>query len=271
VHLGFLGVIGWLLYQADSATSFLCLLIGGFMIWALGLRIVKRNISSIGTYIAVAAIVFLALYFSIGFSGTLVGSLGRDTTFTGRASLWEDVINLSGNPIIGVGYESFWLGQRIAALWEKYPFKPMTSHNGYLEIYLNLGIIGLVLLAGVLLFAYRRIQRELIANFECGQFGIAVFIILLIYNFTEASFKSLTPLWFVFLLCTIWVPGSQGLHPMRLSNGGERARSLQANRKTQELATPPDRHAQFAQINKQVKAFQRVSNGSFQSMQRRKS
>src|SRR2546425_5778509 len=50
---------------------------------------------------------------------------------------------------------------RLLRLWAEYDFKPTQAHNGYIEIYLNLGWVGLCLLGGVLLACYRTIQKRL--------------------------------------------------------------------------------------------------------------
>jgi len=52
------------------------------------------------------------------------------------------------NPWIGAGFESFWLGPRLNKLWAQYNFMPNQAHNGYIEIYLNLGGSVCVCLAG---------------------------------------------------------------------------------------------------------------------------
>ena len=47
------------------------------------------------------------------------------------------------NPIFGTGFESFWLGKRLEQLQGIFFFFPNEAHNGYLEVYLNLGLMGL--------------------------------------------------------------------------------------------------------------------------------
>jgi O-antigen ligase len=102
-------------------------------------------------------------------------------------------------------------------MWEKYSFHPNQAHNGYLETYLNLGVLGLCLLVGVIVSAYRKIKQELELNFEFGIFRLTLLIIVLLSNITEASFKGLSLMWFVFLLIGMEVPRlanvqSSGLH-----------------------------------------------------------
>src|ERR1700687_3308340 len=74
------------------------------------------------------------------------------------------------------------------------------AHNGYIEVFLNLGWIGIVLLALVLISAYRRIVTALRCMTPAASLRLVYFIIAITQNFTEASFKMLHPIWIVFLL-----------------------------------------------------------------------
>ena len=62
---------------------------------------------------------------------------------------------------LGTGFESFWLGPRLDKIWSVYRWRPTQAHNGYLEIYLNLGWIGIMLLAVVIFTGYGTISSAL--------------------------------------------------------------------------------------------------------------
>jgi O-antigen ligase len=78
------------------------------------------------------------------------------------------------------------------------------AHNGYLETYLNLGWVGLVFLGVLIWTGYRNIQRLLERAPASGRLRLGYFVIALIYNFTEAGFRSTDLIWFVFVLSIIW-------------------------------------------------------------------
>jgi O-antigen ligase len=80
------------------------------------------------------------------------------------------------------------------------------AHNGYLEIYLNLGWIGLILLGAVIVTGYRNLMRGFRDNFEMGRLKLAFFTICLVYNFTEATFKMQSPVWITFLWAAMGAP-----------------------------------------------------------------
>ena len=53
---------------------------------------------------------------------------------------------------------------------------PNEAHNGYLEIYLTLGLIGLFILAGILIHTFRKIRFELFRNFEWGRYRLGFLV-----------------------------------------------------------------------------------------------
>jgi O-antigen ligase len=145
-----------------------------------------------------------ALFLNMG-SG-LVQTLGRDTTLTGRTDVWKRVLSMSVNPLLGTGFESFWLGKRLETLWQIYWFKPTEAHNGYIEVFLNLGWIGLFLLAVVLVMGYRRITGEIRRGENEAGLRLAFLFVAISYNFTEAAFKTMHPVWILLLLSIMAVP-----------------------------------------------------------------
>jgi O-antigen ligase len=77
---------------------------------------------------------------------TLLGSIGKDTTLTGRTDLWPLVWELIWKrPWLGYGYSALWLGwdSETAYIWWATTWAAPNAHNGFLEILLQLGIVGL--------------------------------------------------------------------------------------------------------------------------------
>ncbi len=69
------------------------------------------------------------------------------------------------------------------------------AHNGYLEVYLNLGIIGVLLLGCILHSGYRNVRAGLRSGQTDARLAFAVLIGALIFNFTEAAFRETTLVW----------------------------------------------------------------------------
>jgi O-antigen ligase len=203
---GFLIGIWWLFSQAHSATSFISFLIGALIVVFVGIRSINKNF--IGTYLLVALVLVVAAELTFGISGRLSESLGRNSTLSGRTEIWADVLKFHTNPIVGVGFESFWLGDRLVKLHEGRAFQPNEAHNGYLETYLTLGLIGLSLLIGQIIATFWKIRLELFRNFEWGRYRLGFLVAVVLYNWTEAGFKALNPIWFVFYIIAIDYPGT---------------------------------------------------------------
>jgi exopolysaccharide production protein ExoQ len=203
----FLCLIWWLFHEAQSSTSLVSCILGISVMLFLGLRAVRKE--NIGTYlIAAVAIAGIAEYL-FNVSDVFLDLLGKDRTLTDRTKVWADCLNIPINPIIGVGFESFWLGKRQEIMNEKWSFHPNEAHNGYLETYLNLGLIGLFILLALLLATFWKARRELLASFHLGRFRVSFLFAVLVYNWTEASFKALHPVWFVFYIIALDYPKPQ--------------------------------------------------------------
>jgi O-antigen ligase len=210
IALGFLGMTAWLFNMADSKTPLLCLMVSVLIFVASSIRFARKYWATLVT-IAIGSFAFLQFAFNI--SEALVQSAGRDLTLTGRTDLWASVLQIPLNPLVGAGFASFWLGDRLLQLWDLYFFRPTQAHNGYLEIYLNLGILGVICLAGVLYSSYRctRTRWRLYAGSspsdtltrDWARYGMAYLVGMVLYNITEAAFMALHPLYVVMLMVLI--------------------------------------------------------------------
>jgi len=198
----------WLLNVANSATSLACFLVGGTLILAFifvarGRTMIVHSIVAVMMVIAGVAYAFPDAY------TYLIGSMGRNTTLTGRTELWGDLLRMVRDPWFGAGFESFFLGDRLEYLWSKYWWHPNEAHNGYLETYLTLGYMGLTLLGLLMVTGYRNAVDAYRRDPPSGSLRLAIVVIAPIYNFTEAAFKVMNPVWILFLLAVTAVPDTQ--------------------------------------------------------------
>jgi O-antigen ligase len=195
----------WLIHTADSMTPFSCFVLAtSVMVWASRRAVVRRPILVHLAVLGVLSVSFSALFLNIG-SG-LVQNLGRDSSLTGRTEIWNMVISMTPHPLLGAGYESFWVGQRLQKIWAVYWSHPNQAHNGYIEVYLNLGWIGVGLLAVAILTGYRTIFAAVRRRSASSLLRLGYFIAAVAYNFTESAFKMTHPVWITFLLATMYVP-----------------------------------------------------------------
>lgn len=197
----------WLLRMAHSTTAWSCFLIGCALVAITTLTKFGRRPAMVNVVVfSLLAVSVSALFLGVG-SG-LVTTMGKDPTLTGRTAIWGLILGMTGNPMLGTGFESFWLGPRLEKIWKVYWWHPNESHNGYIEVYLNLGIVGLVLLGALMFTGYRRVVASLRRDPENGSLRLAFLVIAMTYNFTEAAFKSMHPVWIFFLVAIAALPQS---------------------------------------------------------------
>ena len=196
----------WLLRQAGSATSAACFVLGAVVI-TLTARARANVLKPARLHLMLAGAVWITLLGLLtNIVDGLAAMLGREVTLTGRTELWDDVVALTTDPLLGTGFESFWLGPRAELLWNKFWWHPNQAHNGYLEMYLNLGWVGVALLLLVLAWGYGQVVNALARDPELGRLKLTFFVVALLYNYTEAAFKAMHPVWIVFLLSMMVVP-----------------------------------------------------------------
>src|SRR4029077_8594195 len=202
-----LAMIMWLLGQCNSAAAITGLISAGSVMW-LASRPLRKPAVVHWSVVAVLGLAVTALFFDSG--GGMVEALGKDPTLTGRTQIWRLLLGLHTNPWIGTGFESFWLGPRLEKMYAALPNLPInTAHNGYLEVYLNLGWIGICFIALLLVTGYTRIIAGIRRNSQTASLFLGFFLCTLFYSFTEAAFRLMSVAW-VFLLLAI-VAGSQAV------------------------------------------------------------
>jgi exopolysaccharide production protein ExoQ len=215
----------YLLWEANSATAFACFfLAGGPMVLTYLFRWARKPVFVHAMVIAALGVSFSALFLNLGTG--LVEDLGRNSTLTGRTAIWHAALGMVQNPLLGTGFESYWLGTRPAKLANLITFGVNQAHNGYIEVFLNLGWVGVALLTVVLITAYRRVVTAVRWITPIASLRLAYFIVTVAYNFTEAGFQMMHPVWITFLLVTMLipeVPRTGYSPPLRLNRAGDHA------------------------------------------------
>ncbi len=201
----------WLLGIVNSKTSLACFaLAGSLMILTTFSSFARRPLVVLSMVVSIISAAFAVLFMGVG--GGVLQAMGRDSSLTGRTDIWRVVLKFADNPWFGAGYESFWLGQRLKDVADALHVTLLNqSHNGYIEAYLNLGWVGVVLLVVLIVTGYRTIMAEFRGDPEIGTLRIAYFVLVVVYNFTEGVFKTMSPVWIAFLVATMAVPYARSL------------------------------------------------------------
>lgn len=120
--------------------------------------------------------------------------LGRDSTLTGRTTLWA-VSYVTGldRPWLGNGFNAFWLGTEgpAAEVLEVVKWNAPSAHNGLLETWLDLGIPGVLLVS----FVFGRTFRRSVLFFRQHSgwehsWPFLFLVLLFLLNLTESVFLS---------------------------------------------------------------------------------
>lgn len=207
VDLPLLGLAAMLVQQAHSATALACASVGFTLLLLVRFEAFRRNVRRIEALLAVGALLLWATDgVTMIMRFVIVDLLGRDLTLTTRTDVWPMLLERAANPVVGAGFNSFWSGERLAEIYTELGI--IQAHNGYLETYLNGGVVALALLAIVLLSAGRRINADLVANRPGAGMRLAFLAISIVYNCTEASFNKIELLWFACLVAIVRYPAA---------------------------------------------------------------
>jgi O-antigen ligase len=216
VWLGLTLLCGALLLVSDSRTGLVTLLV------LLALAPAFRTARAWG-FVAALAIplgVVVLLVAIPDLTDAALSLLGRDSTLTGRLQLWDILWPLvSSHAWLGYGYSGFWLGWDgpSATVWAQTDWFPPSAHNGFMDLALGLGLVGLVVLGAAFVQAVvrtlsiahprYRLERSLL---------LASFAFLVLSNLTETTLLSYNFIsWIAFVAACIGLSrlGSEGETP----------------------------------------------------------
>ncbi len=146
-----------------------------------------------GAGLAVAgALVIVVGLVGVGFDD-VARLLGRDPSLTGRVGVWAAAADsIDQRMAVGHGFAGFWVeGYQPAVLVaQRARFPDVTQgHNGYIDILLQLGLVGLGLVAGSFALTGRRIWWRLRDGDDRGAAMAAVAVFIVAANLTESSFQ----------------------------------------------------------------------------------
>ena len=190
----------WLLRIADCATAVFCSIVGVGVLVATRSPKVTQRLRFVEVYAIGGGVLWFVLDSVFHVTELVVLSLGRDMTLTTRTGAWEVLLNADISPLIGAGFKSFWAGDRMANMWAAVGAHIVQAHNGYIETYLELGAVGVVLLVVMLLVGFNNIKTPLVQGDAYARLRLTLWLLALFYNFSEASFTQIGILWCVTLL-----------------------------------------------------------------------
>lgn len=196
-----LGLCVFLVIMSTSKTALLGLLLG-LGILAAGL-VMRRGIKT-GLVLAwFGGVVGGALVAVLVFAPELIFTLlGRDPSLTGRTDIWAVLVELiKERPVLGYGYGAFWASGSVPGDWVRHllEWDAPTAHNGWFEVTLALGLVGLGCLVVDFLVT---VARAVLASVHTwmGLFALAVCAQFLLFSLSESiSFQHNSLTWVTYV------------------------------------------------------------------------
>ena len=196
-HRGRFAYFAWavfcliLVFLSGSATGLVCCAGEALVLFVAG-PVVK--IWSRLTRIRRVLVIAMAAMFATVLAGqyeVIPDLLGRDAGLTGRTTMWSLVaIMISEKPWFGYGYGAFWRGYAgpSGAIWDALGGEIFYSHNGFLDVWLDIGAIGLGLLLLGYIIAFRRaVISAGVDRSDLSLWPLVFLMFLLLSNLTEGS------------------------------------------------------------------------------------
>jgi exopolysaccharide production protein ExoQ len=155
-----LGVAALTLALTRSATVTVAL--AGVIVVAAVVLLVRRATSTRAkalVYGAAAAGAAAGIVLAITLQRGILELLGKSADLTGRLGIWESVAALAAErPVVGWGWVSFWMpwAEPFDTLVFRNGVRQLQAHNAWLDVWFQLGGIGVILFAALVLSTLTR-------------------------------------------------------------------------------------------------------------------
>ena len=124
-------------------------------------------------------------------AGQIASAFGKDLTLTGRTDFWPLILDkIWENPWLGYGFGAFWQGLDgpSAYVWNASAFKAPNGHNGYLDLCLDLGLVGFAIYTIEFVTGVQRALIQIRTVSTADAFlPILLLCLVVLSNLTESS------------------------------------------------------------------------------------
>ena len=170
----------------------------------------QRTRRTLGMVISLIAVGLL--YVGLQAADALAAGLGRSSDMTGRTEIWAlSVDSILDRPVLGFGLSGFWdVSEDSARIRSVIGWDTPYAHSAYIDTTLQLGVVGLILCAGIALVGVTRaVSYTRHLRTSESMWPLACILFSLSYGITESDF--LTSNWifwmiFVSAVCTVSTP-----------------------------------------------------------------
>jgi exopolysaccharide production protein ExoQ len=221
----------WLVYLSKSKGSFGLAILAPILAW-LTLTIGKKMRISPAIVIFPIAIFYqlLTLIPGLNLLNRISYNIYGNYTLSGRTIIWDFVnYEIGRSPLIGWGYQSFWLAGPGAPSIVDAPgwVKGMpSSHNGYLDTMVDTGYVGFALFVIFIFATLHAIGRVADREPTRAWLLLTLALFVMLTNMLESVWmRGMEPLWLLFLIVAAdtgryWRPFQRAVsEPMRRGPG----------------------------------------------------
>ncbi len=195
----------FLLFMSNSKTA-LGLAFAAPLLSALTLIIARATRMSPAIIVAAVPLCYIAVSSLTSFNMNRISyMLYGDSTFTGRTIIWDFAQReIDRRPLLGWGYQSFWLVGPDAPSVVDAPgwIKDMpNAHNGYYDTKLEMGYVGLALLTIFIFATLHVIGRVADRDAARARLALSLAFYMILYNFLESLWmRGFEFMWVMFLI-----------------------------------------------------------------------
>lgn len=208
-----ISVVGFSIFVMQMANSAGAFVIFVFLVGILNFLKFIKKLRFQYAFTACILVTIVALMSFIWISENLAAiatALGKDLTFTGRTDIWPRVIHevIAAKPVLGWGYRGFWQEWRgddnPALFMRSEGWQIPHSHNGYLDLAVDLGVVGLFLfilsLLKNIIDAVHLLNRSQIIE---ATMPMMIVLFLALKNIPETGIWSVGQASFLYMLITV--------------------------------------------------------------------
>ena len=211
----------YLVFIAESATALLIsaaniMILGSIWLFWINLRHVQHLRTMVLSVALLLGLVGYLMFMNMPnniFVQSVLESLGKDATLTGRTDLWANALRISeAHPWLGVGAEGFWqpwVGEAETILdWNfKDSGSKFSFHSVYYEVLVHLGYIGVGLMSVQIIWCFFNCIRGWSADQNIvNSMLLLIGIITVITSFTESYLYSVFDINAILFFCAAIIP-----------------------------------------------------------------
>lgn len=215
------GLCAALVLLSTSMTSLLGLILAGIVLLSVTVLLRRPILAVLLIYGSLLVTALLTISLAMD-ADAVFQMIGRDASMTGRTDIWEPLWErLSTRPWTGFGYSAFWHDPEgpAWALRRALQWDVPSAHNGWVELWLDIGIGGVLVFAVAFLLATGRAVAGAFRDTGTETLWTLVFLTLfLLFSISESSIARQNNLvWVMYVAFTAaygWRPAPRFVRPM---------------------------------------------------------